>query len=80
MWTCSSTGACNRPVVRPPVPDLWAQATPAFRLTPGTTLDSASVDVWVPLPRAQGPYVLDFLVIHDPQEAPLESFRSDPFD
>jgi hypothetical protein len=73
-WRLQSAGGAT------PVPDLWAQATPAFRLTPGTTLDSASVDVWVPLPRAQGPYVLDFLVIHDPQEAPLESFRSDPFD
>ena len=63
-----------------PVPDVFAQATPAFRLTPGSELDSATLDVWVPLPEAPGPYAVDLLVMHEAPSAPLESFRSEPFD
>jgi hypothetical protein len=62
------------------VPEDWAQATPACRLTPGTELDSASLDTWVPLPTATGPYQVDVLVVHEASQARLGSFRTVPFD
>jgi hypothetical protein len=73
-WRLLSAGGSN------PVPEDLAVATPAFMITPGTDLDSASVDAWVPLPEDPGPYELELLVTDGTDAAPLDSFRSEPFD
>jgi hypothetical protein len=62
-----------------PVPDVLAAATPAFMITAGSDLDSASVDVWVPLPKDPGPYQLELLATEGTDAAPLDSFHSAPF-
>jgi hypothetical protein len=63
-----------------PVPQNLAAATPAYVITAGTDLDSASVDDWVPLPEDPGPYKVELLVTDGTDAAPLDSFRSEPFD
>jgi hypothetical protein len=50
---------------------------PACRLVPGTDLDTASVDIWIPLPDASGPFVLDLYIATE--TTALTSYRTEPF-
>jgi hypothetical protein len=63
-----------------PLPAAWAEAIPACLLRPGTQLDSASVDIWVPLPDAPGPFLLDVILTHQPEGARLTNMRTEQFD
>ena len=62
-----------------PLPAAWGQAMPACLLRPSTQLDSASVDIWLPLPDAPGPFLLDFILTEQPEGARLTNARTDPF-
>jgi hypothetical protein len=62
-----------------PLPAAWGQAMPACLLRPSTQLDSASVDIWRPLPDAPGPFLLDFILTEQPEGARLTNARTDPF-
>ena len=46
----------------------------------GVDLYSASVDAWVPLPEAPGPYRLELLVTDGTAAATLDNLHSEPFD
>jgi hypothetical protein len=63
-----------------PLPAVWAQVTPACLMKPGSQLDSASVDIWIPLPDQIGPFVLDFIVGKLPEGIALTTNRTDAFD
>jgi hypothetical protein len=63
-----------------PLPAVWAQVTPACLMKPGSQLDSASVDIWIPLPDQIGPFVLDFIVGKLPEGIALTTNRTDSFD
>jgi hypothetical protein len=63
-----------------PVPSELAVPTPAVKITPGTDLDSAAVDAWVPLPVASGPYKAELLVTDGTHADPLDRSTSEPFD
>ena len=41
-----------------PLLDGWLRRTPAYTLQPTTDHDTASVDLWVPLPKEPGTYVV----------------------
>jgi hypothetical protein len=60
------------------LPTEWATPVPACRLVPGTDLDTASIDVWIPLPDSPGPFLLDFYVATE--SAALTSYRTEVFD
>jgi hypothetical protein len=60
------------------LPTEWATPVPACRLVPGTDLDTASIDVWIPLPDSSGPFLLDFYVATE--TAALTSYRTEAFD
>ena len=40
------------------LPDTWQHSTMSYVLTPSTDHDSGAVDLWVPLPKAKGTYVV----------------------
>jgi hypothetical protein len=60
------------------LPAEWATAVPACRLVPGTDLDSASIDLWIPLPEPSGPFLMDLYVATE--TTALTSYRTEPFD
>ena len=63
-----------------PLPPAWQRYTAAYQLTPGTDHDTASLDVWVPLPRAAGPYQLDLVLATRDSGARLAGLRTEAFD
>ena len=62
-----------------PLPKGWWKTTVAYRLTPGTDHDSASLDMWVPLPKARGPYTLDVILALESNGARLASYETADF-
>jgi hypothetical protein len=60
------------------LPAPWFDKTLAWQFTPKTERGSGLLDVWVPLPEAQGPYVLDFFIAVE--DSFLTSYRTDSFD
>ncbi len=62
-----------------PLPRAWSRPTVAYQLEPGTEHDTASVDLWVPLPRGRGSYVVN-LVLTTEDGARLASADTDPVD
>jgi hypothetical protein len=56
----------------------WEKPTLACRLRPRTQTDSATVNVWIPLPQDPGPFVLDLLVTRDGDGAVVGSQRVKP--
>ena len=62
-----------------PLPQGWWKTTVAYRITPGTDHDSASLDMWVPLPKAQEPYTLDLIVALESNGARLASYETATF-
>lgn len=86
---CDLQGLRGRPVVltweifqaggSAPLLGEWLRTTPAYRLRPTTEHDSASVDLWVPLPKEPGPYVVRLSLALDGGPT-LHSAISEPFD
>ena len=62
----------------PLAPD-WGRPTASYIVTAGTERDTATIEVWVPLPEAAGPYELDLLVGEQSAGLPLASYRTDAF-
>lgn len=56
----------------------WLETNPAYRLIPSTQRDTASMDLWVPLPKDPGPYFVRLTLRVD--GAPLASADSDPME
>ena len=61
------------------LPDGWWKTTAAYQLTPSTDHDSASLDMWVPLPKGKGRYTLSVLVALESKGAPLTSYDTAAF-
>jgi hypothetical protein len=61
----------------PTLPAPWLGKTLAWQFTPRTERGSGILDVWVPLPEDQGPYLLDFFVAVE--DSFLTSYRTEPF-
>jgi hypothetical protein len=80
-------GLRNRPVVltwrmfqaggNTPLFGNWLGTTPAYRLDASTEHDTASFDLWVPLPRERGAYTVSLLLSSD--QAILASEESPAF-
>jgi hypothetical protein len=51
----------------------------AYRLTPGTDHDSASLDMWVPLPKAKGRYTIELIMALESNGARLASYDTRAF-
>lgn len=62
-----------------PLPHGWWKTTVAYRLTPGTDHDSASVDMWVPVPKAKGPYTINLIMALEGNDARLASYDTAAF-
>ena len=62
-----------------PLPKGWWKTTVAYRLTPGTDQDSASLDMWVPLPKARGSYTVDMILALESNGARLASYETAAF-
>ena len=60
------------------VPADWATPTVAYRLTPGTERDVASLPVWVPLPDVPGPYRLRLYLVHEEDDRILDTHLTEP--
>jgi hypothetical protein len=56
----------------------WLNDHLVYRMRPDTDRDSATVDLWIPLPKTAGPFVVD--VIASAGGADLAKDRSDGFD
>lgn len=61
-------------------PKGWRKLTLAYRLTPGTEHDTANFDMWVPLPRARGPYTVDLILATEGKGARLAGYSTHRFD
>lgn len=61
------------------VPSDWSTAVVAYRLTPGTDRDVASLPVWVPLPAAKGLYHLRLYLEHEEEDRILDTHLTEPF-
>jgi hypothetical protein len=62
-----------------PLPHGWWKTTVAYRLTPGTDHDSASLDMWVPVPKAKGPYTINLIMALESNDARLASYDTAAF-
>lgn len=61
----------------PPLFGSWLQTVAAYRLEAGSNRDTASFDLWLPLPKDPGPYVAGLqLSVGDIR---IASVRTDPF-
>jgi hypothetical protein len=61
--------------------DPWLRTTPAFRLHTTQDEDAASMNLWVPLPTATGPYRVQVgLSSDDASIPPMDTGLTDPFD
>lgn len=68
MWHASGGGRLH---------ESWLNDHLAYRMLPDTDHDSASVDLWVPLPQVAGPFVVD--VAAKVEGTGIAKSRSDPF-
>lgn len=62
-----------------PLPHSWWKTTLAYRLTPDTDHDSASLDMWVPVPKAKGPYTINLIMALESNDARLASYDTAAF-
>lgn len=72
-WAIFRTGGEGGPLFEP-----WLRTMPTYQLEPTSDDDTTSVDVWVPLPRPPGPYVVRLTLSLD--DAVLASGDSDPIE
>lgn len=56
----------------------WLATNPAYRLEATTDRDTGSLDVWIPLPREPGPYIVRMALARDGTN--LASAETEPFD
>lgn len=62
-----------------PLPPDWSTPTVAYRLTPGTERDVATLPMWIPMPRPPGPYRLRLVLVHEDGERILSTHLTEPF-
>lgn len=63
--------------VGPPMFGSWLQTVAAYRLEASSNRDTASFDLWLPLPKEPGPYVARLQL--SVGEIRIASVRTDPF-